>query len=92
MDKELAEKLVEALQEMGDYDADIYEGYSGRGMYGERTTAVIFSDWSALFAALYVVGYEDGFNDAKDNESNIPNPEAPEGLRTDQLGLNYIIY
>jgi len=82
MERELAEKLVEKLQEIGDDKAELYEEYSGRFMYGETTTGVEFSDFSKLLEAIYLIGVEDG--DYMDYDFS--------SLRIDNLALNYIIY
>ena len=39
MDKQVAKRIVDACRSQG-HNADIYEGYSGRGMYGSETTGV----------------------------------------------------
>jgi len=39
MKMEKAERMVEKLQDEG-YEARLYEGYSGRGMFGRETTGV----------------------------------------------------
>ena len=81
MERELAEKLVDKLLDIGD-DAELYEDYSGRGMFGMTTTGVVFSEYNKLFEAFYLLGVEDGdYNDY--NFSS---------LRIDNMGLRYIIY
>ena len=44
MKQELAEKIIEVAYETGRFseeDIYIYEGYSGRGMYGDRTCGIV---------------------------------------------------
>ena len=68
-------ELVDYLQLQG-YDAELYKGYSGRGMYGKETTGVTTD------AAPYVMD---------ELETDIEEI-LPEGYRTDNMGLDYIYY
>ena len=49
MDKAKAEKIVAMLQDEG-FTARVYDDYSGRGMYGKTTTAVVSNDLSRALA------------------------------------------
>ena len=51
MKKELAEKIVEAMEVEGEF-AEVYEGYSGRRMYGKETYGVECESESALITAI----------------------------------------
>lgn len=65
MERELAQKLVRENEEYR-----LREGYSGRGMYGRETNAIIVSSRDD-------VGYL---------------RKQYEGLRWDEMGLDYIVY
>lgn len=41
MTVKLAAKAVEILESLGEYESSVYEGYSGRAMYGEKVTAIV---------------------------------------------------
>lgn len=61
----------EAIKIAAKYDGELYDGYSGRGMYGEETTAVKLDRYAFC-----------NFQKSKDAKK----------YRTDNLGLNFIIY
>ena len=50
MDKELAERIVDAASARG-VEADLYEDYSGKSMYGRTTTGVVCESVEAVLAA-----------------------------------------
>lgn len=77
MTKILARKIVETAERLR-VDMEIYEGYSGRGMYGEETTAVTYRNENDLL----VVAAELGLSVAKDVQK----------FRRDSLGKSRIIY
>lgn len=78
MDKKVAEAIVDACYNQG-YDADIYEGYSGRFMYGKETTGVTVDSISVVVQS--VINESELFEDLNINE-----------LRNDSMGLGIIIY
>ena len=86
MKKEIAEAIVDAGSRF--YDLKVFEGYSGRGMFGETTTGVVFGNLGELLAAIaWVVYYIDDYGfDLVDLIS------ALEKLRFDELGLKKIVY
>lgn len=49
MDIEKAEAIVDKLNDKG-VEARLYEGYSGRGMYGACTTGVVVPDRAQAIA------------------------------------------
>ena len=84
MTRELAVQLVEFCE-----GGEIYENYSGRGMYGKTTYGVVVDDLFDFFVALYLLGKHHGEKDRKDDidyEYEIFN------FRIDNLGRRYIIY
>ena len=68
-------ELVDYLELQG-YEATLYEGYSGRGMYGKETTGVTTD------ARPY---------DMEELETDIEEI-LPRGYRTDSMGLDFIYY
>ena len=87
MEKELAEKLVELLNDEGD-EAEVYEGYSGRGMYGKSTTGVTCSSLALLLAV--VINRADEFCEEKEGW---PEPKfSTTEFSYDSMGRDTIIY
>lgn len=80
MQKPLAELICEC-----DYDLELYEGYSGRGMYGETTTGVVCDNLTQILKA--VIESADIFvsDDGYPLYTNL-------NLRWDNLGRGYILY
>lgn len=88
MDRAVAEKIVEAVNENGG-EARLYEEYSGRGMYGKTTTGVVIIDGDIVSS---VISNADLFVDV-DEDSGYCNPKFDmRRMRYDQLGLNEIYY
>lgn len=85
MTKDQAQFLVTALENNsnGESRAELYEGYSGRGMYGDKTTGVVFSRFGELLEAALV--------EAKENSEELPDFEGAD-IRQDSLGMDIIIY
>jgi len=69
-----------------DYDLEVRDDYSGRGMYGEATSAVVASDPSCMFRALAEI-MENG-----DDEDRAEVAEAIRGLRSDSMGRGVVYY
>ncbi len=85
MERSLAEALVEACDQAG-IEAKVYEGYSGRGMYGRETTGIsLEGNFTDLTSA--VINQPDLFV----NEDGNPKFEV-DGFRTDSLGMGTIVY
>jgi hypothetical protein len=80
-----AKKVVEILEEEG-YEASVYEGYSGRGMYGKETWGVS-TDASPESA-------EQTVNEVMIQEAEENDEDEPEQLefRYDSLGKRFILY
>lgn len=81
MDRELAEAIVEAIENNGG-EAELREDYSGRGMYGKTTTGVVFD--GDLVSA--IINNADLFVEDDD-----PKFET-RSLCEDSMGLSRIIY
>ena len=78
MDKQVAKRIVDACRSQG-HNADIYEGYSGRGMYGSETTGVTADSKSIIIQSII-------------NESKLFDDLNISELRSDSMGLETIIY
>jgi len=85
MDKELAETIVEAIENDNGNEARIYENYSGRGMYGSKTTGVVAKSMSSIMSAI--------INNAHIliNDDNEPKYNVGD-FRSDNLGYDIIVY
>lgn len=92
MKKEIAEKLVEYSNSM-----ELYEGYSGRGMYGKTTTAITTDSTDDFFDAVgelmldmvrdAMFGGED--YDIKDAEELA---KVLSNLQQDSMGRGVVLY
>ena len=83
MTMELAQWLETACERYG-IEAEVYEGYSGRGMYGSKTTGLTFSgDMGQLLLAALTAARDDG--------DDMPEIDM-EFLHTDNMGRDTIIY
>lgn len=102
----LANALVEIICDAGG-EAQIYENYSGRGMFGKSTTGIYSSESNMGDILGYVIqealnGESSRFNDiSSENEDNqgvymdmekLVSPLDVQSLRSDSLGLGVIIY
>jgi len=68
--------LVEFLQNEG-YEAELYEGYSGRSMYGRTTTGVTTDARPHSMEAM---------------EEDMESADIDPDFRSDSMGLSYIYY
>ena len=89
MDAKVAECIVEAAQNEG-HEIDVYEGYSGRGMYGSETTGIRCDGMRALLVGVALhCGNLDAGEDSEALEDVVT---AMNGLRQDSLGMGIIVY
>ena len=70
---------------MEEYGGKLYEGYSGRGMYGNKTTGVTFYSMGDALRAAALAGY-----DMRDKD--VPEDFIPTSFATDSMGLDIIVY
>lgn len=105
MTKEMAQTIVFDIQ-IGELYYGDYDNYSGRGMYGKQTTAVEVEEYyqikeidegvSIQVARESNYDYYESKTDEEVLSELIFNGKYREGeinnFRTDNLGLNYIIY
>jgi len=76
--KEQADSIAEVLTEELDYEAEVREDYSGRGMYGATCVGIITD------APLVLVGWAAGYVGITD-VAYLP-------MCTDNMGLSTIVY
>jgi hypothetical protein len=92
MNKDIAEMLINYGN-----DLSIHEDYSGRGMYGETTTAITCDSKDDLMEAIGECFFEMVL-DAKDMGEDYDNTGVKElknvltNLQQDSLGRGYIFY
>ncbi|MCA1807132.1 MAG: hypothetical protein LC687_04695 [Actinobacteria bacterium] len=75
---EEAQEVVDILQGYG-FDVEIYEDYSGRGMFGEKTTGIVVREHGIGL----MIGY--ACSEAQLDLDSVP-------TRSDSLGLDAIYY
>ena len=83
--KELAETIVSACEKEG-FTAQLYIDYSGRGMYGDKTTGVVADSEGDLLCA--IVNNSDMFDDHCSEYGQSDRSD----FRVDSMGLGLIIY
>lgn len=82
MKQEDAEALVNVIEGLG-YKAEVYDDYSGRGMFG-RTTAGVVTDMSKALV--------EGAVEEMVEEDTLDDAEPFLGLNQDSMGLDIILY
>lgn len=100
--KEAAAKMLFEAASDADLEVEIREDYSGRGMYGKTTFAVVVDDVMDLLAATikyaaevgYDVGYAVAIEEATKGSLGDDKFEAPDfrNLRTDSMGMRVVVY
>ena len=85
MTRELAEVITKCLEKY-DVESEIYENYSGRGMYGKTTTGIVgeFTLTTVLAAVIHSAELL--------VDENGESMYVGEDLSIDNLGLDYIVY
>jgi len=83
MIKEHANFFKEALDNDGVSPVEIRDGYSGRGMYGEQTFAIVVDDVCDLIPAL--------LRQAQEDPESVPDFSLFK-LRQDSMGLGIVLY
>ena len=86
MNKDLALAIVDAINNNGG-DANIYEDYSGRGMYGQPTTGVVVESGDIIAS---IINHSDLFT----GQEYCPGEPLYHirSIREDSLGLATIYY
>lgn len=83
MTKEAAQFIVNALDYAGE-EAELYEGYSGRAMYGTETWGVVFDSEGILFSSV--------MNFLKENPEKAKELPDFDPIRADNMGRQIIWY
>ena len=95
MTKEMAEFLKEASENAGN-ECDIREDYSGRGMYGRETYAIVVNSETHLISDLvqYMAESVCDTNEGEENQGWCGGqiPDSDGGLRVDSMGRDVVIY
>lgn len=92
MNADKAQILVGFIQGEG-YDAMIYEGYSGRGMYGQETTGIDTDMRPQDVKEKLEKRIEElGDQNNEDDNAELEDLESIGDFRSDSLGLGYILY
>lgn len=92
MKQKLAEFIVEAGSQQG-IECRLYEDYSGRGMYGDKTTGVVVGNVADLLEAVIIHTAECAQDNDKEFDDFIFEIEDSSGrLHTDSLAYEVIIY
>ena len=81
----MEEVAVLLTEDMG----EVRDSYSGRGMYGEETYAVVFDSQSDYQRALLYAAFNLGETGADDVEGLLADLAK---LRTDSMGLGIVVY
>ena len=92
MQQEIANKIIECAYDTGrwsDDDISLYEDYSGRAMYGETTAGIVVSREIGVAGLIAIVLQ---FADQFVNDDGMPLFEDVSKLRTDNMGMDTIVY
>lgn len=101
MNKETAQFLVEVTDYYGNQEATIRENYSGRGMYGRETVAIVVDSFGQLLADVlnYIRDNIGDYRDAEDGYkvttwegSNLNLIEEIGQFSVDSMGHGVVIY
>ena len=90
MKYEIAKLIVEAAEQAGLDGVTLYDGYSGRGMFGKTTTGIVTEQHTSIFevlgAVISLALYE------PELFGEIDPCEFGECARSDNMGLGMIYY
>jgi hypothetical protein len=90
----LAKFIAQKIEDLTGEEVDIRENYSGRGMYGENTAAIV-TNRPLEIADTMVHAYLDAFPDEIDELQDAMNEEEGpdfDGFKSDSMGKGYIFY
>lgn len=89
MKAEVAKQLVEAAERVG-FACEVYPDYSGRGMFGARTTGIVVPSMRAYAAACAEMGYR--FAENGDTAGAMAAFRELKSVRSDNMGRDVIVY
>lgn len=78
---------IEAAEIIANYGGEIYENYSGRGMYDKTTTGITFGSQTEFNRA-----FADAIKNSGDDDEKELLTSALSKLQTDNMGLSIIFY
>lgn len=87
MKKTTADLLVSAAED-NDIDLEVYDNYSGRGMYGTKTCGVV-GNLRDLIASVAIASREFKDEESYSHEDFV---DDLQNMRTDNLGRDFIYY
>ncbi len=91
MKLETAKILVEASKELN-LKFDLREHYSGRGMYGRETTAIVLENFTDMFGAVAIATKNVLEEDQKNGTDGFVDFAEDLGFRSDSMGKGWVIY
>lgn len=89
--QEATARFIVQIIENRDEEATIHEDYSGRGMYGKTTFAVVMDTPQRLTQALANFVLENGSDELTDDQEEALD-EIASGFRSDSMANDVIIY
>ena len=89
MDAETAKGIVDAADIEG-IEIQLREDYSGRGMYGRTTSAIVVDSWGELLAG--VARYAGDLDPIEQDEQIERLCEELHTLRSDSMGRGFVVY
>lgn len=97
MNEQTAQFLVEATENAGNQEIEVQSQYSGRGMYGRETVAVVVSDFGQLLADVlnYIqenIGEGDETTEGQRTWEGFNLTEEVGQFRVDSMGRGVVIY
>ncbi len=88
MQRKLIDILVETAEASGEYEVRAYEGYSGRGMYGDTTDGIVVASMNEFITLLYCSAKEITLAIEAGELDDVPES----AFRSDNLGRDMIVY
>ena len=85
MDLELAKEIVNLMENFGE-EAELYEDYSGKGMFGKTTAGVVVDNFNVLLTC--IITNADSLVDCHGE----PVFEDIQNVKHDNMGVQIIIY
>lgn len=89
MKAEVAKQLVDAAESAG-VRCEIYTDYSGRGMYGEKTTGIVVPSMVVYAAICAEMGYR--FAERDDTAGAMAAFRELKSVQSDNMGRDVIVY
>lgn len=91
MKKAIAQAIVQLMEEQG-HEASLYEDYSGRSMFGNKTSGVVASDTGTVIRAILSDVMEEDSLLREVSALHEISPLDVNAIAIDNMGLDIIIY